>query len=323
QAFQTFQAKDCKTYLAQCDSFSTKEYLIKVGNLSQGAVQMIGDLLNEGSGFYLSFLASLWDFHIFSNGSFDEIVGGFDQLPQAFLKRLPGAVRLNCTVETIVSRGSRVQLWYRAPGSPSPSLLSADYALLTASARATRQIQFLPPLPPAKARALRSLHYAGATKVGLACSQRFWERDGIRGGQSVTDRPSRFVYYPSRPFPSGVGVLLASYTWNDDAEFFLPLRDERCLDVVLRDLSALHGLSGEYLRYACDRHVVQKWQLDPHSLGGFAAFTPYQFTHFSGALARPRGRLHFAGEHTALPHAWIDTAMKAAVRAASSIHRHS
>lgn len=28
---------------------------------------MIGDLLNEDSGFYLSFLASLWDFDIFSN----------------------------------------------------------------------------------------------------------------------------------------------------------------------------------------------------------------------------------------------------------------
>lgn len=48
-------------------SWLFKEYLIKVGNLSRGAVQMIGDLLNEDSGFYLSFLASLWDFDIFSS----------------------------------------------------------------------------------------------------------------------------------------------------------------------------------------------------------------------------------------------------------------
>lgn len=28
---------------------------------------MIGDLLNEDAGFYLSFLASLWDFDVFSD----------------------------------------------------------------------------------------------------------------------------------------------------------------------------------------------------------------------------------------------------------------
>lgn len=28
---------------------------------------MIGDVLNEDSGFYLSFLASLWDFDVFSD----------------------------------------------------------------------------------------------------------------------------------------------------------------------------------------------------------------------------------------------------------------
>lgn len=47
-------------------SWALQEYLIKVGGLSRGAVDMIGDLLNEDSGFYLSFLASLWDFNIFS-----------------------------------------------------------------------------------------------------------------------------------------------------------------------------------------------------------------------------------------------------------------
>lgn len=28
---------------------------------------MIGDLLNEDAGFYLSFISSVWDFEIFSN----------------------------------------------------------------------------------------------------------------------------------------------------------------------------------------------------------------------------------------------------------------
>ncbi|XP_059346971.1 L-amino-acid oxidase [Ammospiza nelsoni] len=323
KAFKKFQTTDCRKYLAQHDSFSTKEYLTKVGGLSRGAVEMIGDLLNEDSGFYLSFLASLWDFDIFSEETFDEITGGFDQLPKAFHKALPNIIRFNCTVEKIMRKGDKVRVFYRAPDTLSPTIITADYVLVTSSAKATRHIQFLPPLSPAKAHALRSINYASSTKIILACSERFWEKDGIRGGYSVTDRPSRFIYYPSHNFSSGVGVILASYTWNNDAEFFLPLTDEKCLDVVLQDLADIHQVSKEYLQYTCDQHVIQKWQLDQHALGAFAAFTPYQFVDYSQALFTHEGRVHFAGEHAAQPHAWIDTAMKSAIRAASNIHHDS
>ncbi|KGL84410.1 L-amino-acid oxidase, partial [Tinamus guttatus] len=324
EALKNFQSTDCKKYLAKHDSFSTKEYLIKVGNLSRGAVQMIGDLMNEDSGFYLSFLASLWDFSTFSDEeSFDEITGGFDLLPKAFHKSLPGVVRFNCTVEKIMTNDNQVRVFYRAPDTLAPSVAAADYVLVTSSAKATRHIHFLPPLSSGKTHALRSVHYASSTKVVLACREKFWEKDGIWGGQSITDRPSRFIYYPSHNFSSGVGVILASYTWNDDAEFFLPLTEEECLDVVLEDLSVLHQVSKEYLQFTCDRHVVQKWQLEKHSFGAFAAFTPYQFTDYSQALFEAEGRVHFAGEHAAQPHAWIDTAIKSAVRAAGNIHHES
>ncbi|NWI93280.1 OXLA oxidase, partial [Pitta sordida] len=323
KAFKKFQTMDCKKYLAEHDSFSTKEYLIKEGKLSRGAVDMIGDLLNEDSGFYLSFLASLWDFDIYSNESFDEITGGFDQLPKAFHKVLPNIIQFNCTVEKIMAKGDKVRVFYRVPDTLAPTVVTADYVLVTSTAKATRHIQFLPPLSPPKAHALRSIHYASASKIALACSEKFWEKDGIRGGQSITDRPSRFIYYPSHNFSSGLGVILASYTWNDDAEFFLPLSDEKSVDVVLQDLSDIHQVSKEHLQYVCDQFVIQKWQLDRHSLGAFAAFTPYQFVDYSQALFGHEGRIHFAGEHTAQPHAWIDTAMKSAVRAASNIHHDS
>ncbi|XP_062454510.1 L-amino-acid oxidase [Rhea pennata] len=324
EAFKKFQNTDCKKYLAKHDSFSTKEYLIKVGNLSRGAVQMIGDLMNEDSGFYLSFLTSLWSFDIFFNEEgFDEITGGFDLLPKAFHKSLPGVVQLNCTVEKIMTKGDKVRVFYRAPDTLAPSIATADYVLVTSSAKATRHIDFLPPLSLKKTNALRSVHYASSTKVVLACTEKFWEKDGIRGGQSITDRPSRFIYYPSHNFSSGMGVILASYTWNDDAEFFLPLTDEKCLDVVFEDLSIIHRVSKEYLQYTCDQYVIQKWQLEKHSLGAYAAFTPYQFVDYSQALFEHEGRVHFSGEHTAQPHSWIDTAMKSAVRAASNIHHDS
>ncbi|XP_027676740.2 L-amino-acid oxidase isoform X1 [Chelonia mydas] len=327
KTLKRFQSSGCEELLDQYDSFSTKEYLIKEGKLSHGAVQMIGDLMNEDAGFHMSFLNSLMEFNIFSHeDGFDEITGGFDQLPQAFYRSMPGVVQLNCTVEQIISNGNKVRVFYRAPNTLSPSLVTADYVLVTASAKATRHIKFLPPLSSHKSHALRSIHYATATKVALACTEKFWEKEGIRGGPSVTDRPSRFIYYPNHNFSSGVGVIVASYTWNDDADFFLPLSDEKCIDVVLEDLAEIHKVSNvskDDLRFICDKHVIQRWNLDKHSMGAFASFTPYQFADYSGPLFQNEGRVHFAGEHTAQPHAWIDTAMKSAVRAARNIHGDS
>ncbi|NXD88793.1 OXLA oxidase, partial [Halcyon senegalensis] len=322
--FQTlvkFRDTDCKKFRDKYDSFSTKEYLIKEGNLSRGAVDMIGDLMNEDSGFYLSFLNSLWNFDVF-NDSFDEITGGFDQLPKAFLHALPNVTRLRCSVENVTTAGKKVTVSYRHLNT-GPRNVTADYVLVTATARATRRIRFRPPLSPQKNHALRSVHYASSTKIVLACSRRFWERDGIHGGQSITDRPARFIYYPSHNFSSGVGVVLASYTWNDDADFFLALPNATAVDIVLQDLADIHNVSKEVLEVICQCHVVQRWQTDRHSQGAFAAFTPYQFTDYSAALFQHEDRVFFAGEHTAQPHAWIETSMKSAIRAARDIYNEA
>ncbi|XP_067408116.1 L-amino-acid oxidase-like [Emydura macquarii macquarii] len=323
-ALERFQNKDCEEWLRQLDSFSTKEYLIKEGKLSRGAVQMIGDLMNEDSGFYMSFLSSLTEFETFSDeDGFDEITGGFDQLPKAFHQSMPGLVHLNCTVERIISKDKKLRVFYREPDTLSPSSVTADYVLVTATAKATRHIKFLPPLSSNKTHALRSIHYASATKIVLACTEKFWEKDRIQGGPSVTDRPSRFIYYPNHNDSSRLGVIVASYTWNDDAGFFVPLSDEKCIDVVLEDLAEIHQVPKDHLQLICDKHVIQRWNLDRHSMGAYASFTPYEFTDYSGHLFQNEGRIHFAGEHTAQPHAWIDTAMKSAVRAARNIHNDS
>ncbi|XP_039356661.1 L-amino-acid oxidase-like, partial [Mauremys reevesii] len=325
KALDQFQNLDCGALRDQYDSFSTKEYLIKEGKLSHGAVQMIGDLMNEEAVFHRSFLNSLMEFNIFFHeDGFDEITGGFDQLPHSFYQSVPGVVQLNCTVEHIISKGDKVQvLYHSATDTCSPSFMMADYVLVTATAKATRLIKFMSPLSSSKTHALRSIHYASATKVALACTEKFWEKDGIRGGPSVTDRPSRFIYYPNHNFSSGVGVIVASYTCNNDAEFFLSMSDEKCINVVLEDLAEIHKVSKDHLRSICNKHVIYRWNLDKHSMGAFASFTPYQFANYSGPLFQNEGRVHFAGEHTAQPHAWIDTAMKSAVIAARNIHRDS
>ncbi|XP_058025072.1 L-amino-acid oxidase-like [Ahaetulla prasina] len=309
---------NCTLLKEKYDSFSTKEYLIKEGNLSTGAVEMIGDFLNEESGFHNSFLISVMDHFIFSNSSFDEITGGFDQLPRSFFREMVRIVHFNCTVEKILHSKNKVRVFYKWL-SRSTSLV-ADFVLITATARAARLIKFVPPLSIPKTRALRSLSYASATKIALVCTEKFWEKEGIHGGRSITDLPSRIIYYPNHNFSHGIGVLLASYTRYSDSEFYTALSDEKCVDVVMDDLVEIHQVSKNYLKSVCGKYVVQKWTLDQYSMGAFSTYTPYQITHYSHILAQNEGRIHFAGEYTAHPRGWIETSMKSAIRAAINIH---
>uniref|UniRef100_A0A8C3HNU7 Amine oxidase n=1 Tax=Chrysemys picta bellii TaxID=8478 RepID=A0A8C3HNU7_CHRPI len=300
--------------------FPTQEYLIKEGNLSRGAIDMIGDVMNEDGVFHMSFLYSVMVFSTFSEKSYDEITGGFDQLPQAFYQDIHRSVIFNSPVVKILQDNDQVKVFYRRPHTSFPLSVMADYVLVTATAKATRLIKFSPPLSAKKTHALRSIHYARATKIFLICSEKFWQKDGIYNGRSITDRPSRVIYYPSHNFSSGAGVILASYTWVDDAEFFIPLDDEKCVDVVLEDLAEIHQVPKNYIQKVCNKHVIKKWGLDKYTMGGYVSFTPYQFVDYSKALFQNEGRVHFSGEHTAQPHAWIETSMKSAVRAARNIH---
>ncbi|XP_002715748.1 L-amino-acid oxidase-like [Oryctolagus cuniculus] len=319
---QNLKMFNCSHLMSLYDSYSTKAYLLKEGMLSRGAVKMIGDVMNEEAGYYKSLLESLRTGIIFSQSEdFSEIIGGFDQLPYALSATLkPGTIHLGSKVETVVRDGSEVQVSYRA-GEPSSELrkLTADYVLISASAKATRLITFRPPLSADKMDALRSVHYTSATKVVLACDERFWERDGIRGGVSITDRPSRYIHYPSHQLPSGKGILLASYTVDDDSLFLTAMTREQVVDLVLDDLAAVHRIPKEELRHMCPSSVVKHWSLDPLTIGAFAEFTPYQFVDYSRQLFQPEGRIHFAGEHTCLPHAWMDTAIKSGLQAARNI----
>uniref|UniRef100_A0A8C9UKL8 Amine oxidase domain-containing protein n=1 Tax=Spermophilus dauricus TaxID=99837 RepID=A0A8C9UKL8_SPEDA len=252
---------------------------------------------------------------------FHEIVRGFDQLPQALHGAfLPGTVLFHSPAEKVEMSGDHVHVTFRTADPLQPrSRLTADFVVVASTAKAARLLRFRPPLSLNKENSLRSVHYTSATKVILACTQRFWEQEGIFGGKSSTDRPARFIYYPSHISPNGTGIILASYTVSDDSTFFAAMDDAQVVDVILDDLAAVHDRPKEQLRALCPYSMVKHWSQDPYSLGAFTSFTPYQYVDYAQELSHPEGRVHFAGEHTALPHGWIDTAIKSGLRAAKSI----
>ncbi|QFZ19175.1 flavin monoamine oxidase family protein [Saccharothrix syringae] len=141
----------------------------------------------------------------------------------------------------------------------------------------------------------------------------------VFGGGSTTDNPNRFTYYPSHPVPgSEGGVVLASYSWSDDAAHWDSLDDHQRYVYALRNLQAVHGRRIEvfYTGYG----QTQSWLRDPYAFGEAAVYTPHQMTSFHLDVGKPEGPLHFAGEHVSLKHAWIEGAVETAVRAAIAVH---
>ncbi|XP_039216947.1 L-amino-acid oxidase isoform X1 [Crotalus tigris] len=315
---------NCKYILDKYDTYSTKEYLLKEGNLSPGAVDMIGDLLNEDSGYYVSFIESLKHDDIFGyEKRFDEIVGGMDQLPTSMYEAIKEKVQVhfNARVIQIQQNDRETKVTYQTSANEMSSV-TADYVIVCTTSRAARRIKFEPPLPPKKAHALRSVHYRSGTKIFLTCKRKFWEDDGIHGGKSTTDLPSRFIYYPNHNFTSGVGVIIA-YGIGDDANFFQALDFKDCADIVINDLSLIHQLPKEDIQTFCRPSMIQRWSLDKYAMGGITTFTPYQFQHFSEALTAPFKRIYFAGEYTAQFHGWIDSTIKSGLTAARDVNRAS
>lgn len=241
-------------------------------------------------------------------------MGGWDLLPRALLSSLSGPLMLRSPVKALTQDAQQVRV-HIGTSLPDGSLktLTADVVLLTASGPALQRMNFSPPLPRKLQEALRRLHYVPATKVFLSFRRPFWHEEHIEGGHSNTDRPSRMIFYP----PPGDGaLLLASYTWSDASAPFAGLSLEDTLRLALDDVAALHGPI--VYRLWDGSGAVKRWAEDPHSQGGFVVQSPFwqededkEFT-----WAGPFGRFYFAGEHTAYPHGWVETAVKSALRAA-------
>ena len=65
------------------------------------------------------------------------------------------------------------------------------------------------------------------------------------------------------------------------------------------------------------------WHDDEFAGGAFALFDPGQQTLLYDAICAPEGRIHFAGEHASLAHAWIQGAIESGLRAAAEVHDRS
>ena len=149
--------------------------------------------------------------------------------------------------------------------------MTADYAVLTAPFPVLRHVEVLTPFSRHKQRAIRQLHYDASAKVFLQFRRRFWEEDdGIVGGGTVTDLAVRNVYYPDHGRDTGRGVMLASYTWGEDAQRWGSLSPDDRIVQALEDVTRIHPQALDEFEVGASK----MWHDDEFAGGAFALFDP-------------------------------------------------
>ncbi len=301
--------------LGEYDRYSIGEFLAARG-FSEGAIELYRLMSFRESNIEGRVADELREAIGGSSGDMQEIVGGFDQLPNAFYDYLRPNVRFGARVTAIGQSPDDVTVHYQGPAGRFT--VHGDYAICTLPFSVLREVE-VPggTFSPEKQKAIRELSYNASTKILFGVRHRFWEReDGIVGGTTVTDLPIRRMVYPSFSDPEDErGTLLASYTWGGDASRGAT-DAESAIEWALEDVAQIHPSVTD----AFEVGAVHAWYTDPYARGAFAMVDPQGPARLQASIVAPEGRIHFAGEHTSVYHAWIQGALESGIRAAKEVH---
>lgn len=290
-------------------------------SLSFNAIRKINVILGIEGFPEFSFVDILVDiiFPIFRKETkFYEITGGNDHLPYSFMSEVQSHLLLNQKVNRIIQSRSGVIIQTVNPQDGTHREYKADYVIVTVPFTVFQFIDVVPydSISFKKWQAIREVTNVPSVKVGIEFKNRFWE--DLHYGNIVSDLPSRFTYMPSHDQGSGKpGVILASYSWGQNALLWNSKSKEAILAEVLHELSKVYGnqVYTEFLNY-----FVYNWSKNPYSAGCFTLYTPGQVSDIGDYIHKPEGRIHFSGEHTSSFHGWIEGAVESGVRAAYEVN---
>jgi monoamine oxidase len=239
------------------------------------------------------------------------IVGGNDRLPGAMAAGLGERVQFGSELVAISHRGREVRAAIKQ--GRTVAQMTCDYVVLALPASLLRRVPITPALPAQQHDAIARLKYGKATKTLLQFSSRFWRAVG-RPRAFGSDLPVGAAWEANEDQRGRAGILtlLAGGSASDATQTIVAKNGMRGL---ASSLDWLGSADAELLR---SRQVV--WETDPWARGGYAYFDPSFDPSIRQWLARPFGRLFFAGEHTSFRwQGYMNGAVESGRRAAAEI----
>ena len=224
-----------------------------------------------------------------------KMTGGNSRLVQEFAKRIgPENIKLNARVTEINQREGTVMIV-----TPTDTF-RADACICTAPVASVKKIKFEPPLPTAQADALQQLTYARIVKNSVLFENRFWKAEDF---SMVSDTASHYYFHSTQNQPCTNGIL-CSYAIGEKADL----------------LASQDDFNEDAPKLACGI-ASYAWQRDEFTHGAYALYRPGQWFGIRPTLARPHGKVLFAGEHIADWQGFMEGAIETGEAAAGDIVR--
>ncbi|WP_242854307.1 flavin monoamine oxidase family protein [Oxobacter pfennigii] len=208
-----------------------------------------------------------------------------------------------------------------------------DYVICALPFTILRVFEFSPDFSQRKMQAFKEIYYQDAQKTLFLCRNRFWEKQGIFRGSSITDETIGMIEYPqdhalctendSNHSPDEPGVLTASYNIGNDAGIIGNLPPISQYHIIGTKVELVHGLPRWYLhknKIIIDSKTVN-WTRESFFSGAFQFFLPGQKREFLEVSSTPEynNRVFFTGDHTSPKNGWIQGALRSAMRIASDV----
>ncbi|PHM65548.1 tryptophan 2-monooxygenase [Xenorhabdus stockiae] len=179
------------------------------------------------------------------------------------------------------------------------------------------------------ARAINETHLIGSSKLFLLTREKFWLKEKLPH-TILTDTLAKGVYcldYQPED-PNGHGVVLISYTWEDDSHKLVTLKDKRArLDRLVEELSLTAPAFARHLVPMNNdpRYILEyDWLTDATAMGAFKLNYPGDdryseslFFQFQSACSRETDTgIYLAGCSCSFTGGWAEGAIQTGINAA-------
>lgn len=316
--------------------------------LSQDAVSMISYLSAlEADLLHISLFEILAELYTCDFAFTYTIDGGMINLPLEFYKNIinssgPGKVKFKFgnAVSSIIKSPYRDKVLLEVVNTNDKTCYyeEFDYIVCAIPFSSLRRINIKPSFSPSKMQAINEVNYEIGQKTFLYLKERFWEKDKLLSGTTLTDLitistlyssdhlmpiENKLNHYKLKPNVSykEPGVLLASYNWNQNAVRLGNELDLLKLKKIQECMELIHRLPEGYIDNNLLDYASILWSNVPFIWGGLCLMTPGQKELFLYHSTTPEmdNKVFFAGEHASVKHGWQEGALQSAQKAANSI----
>ncbi len=292
------------------------QYLRSIG-LNEETIRLMNVTIHSGGMTKTSALNELRRYHVsgfnskmtFSDGtSWKQVTGGNSQLPKKMAESLSNEPILGKTVVAFEEKNNVVTV-YCTDGTN----YKADHVVCSIPISVLRNVTFEPELKGVAFDAIQQIEYGLSIQAHFLIKEPYWEKDGL-DPNLWTDGPLERFAVRTKKDSTQPEAGVAFINGPESFKFRL-MNDNQVFDyiekLILQYRPSAKGLLEPIMIQSCERDI--------HGAGDWVVWQPGQVRRFGNHMRKNHGRIHFAGEHTAIMERGMEGAFESGERAAFDI----